>query len=220
MNIALRDLTAPTAIVELGDERSVAVYPLSGASEHELVTSEGSIDACARALRQVLPHASRDELGALVDEQVAIILDLAHKGIDRVIAWISADPERKRDGEEPKGEGLVPRDVVGYIIARVARLTGRSVAQVASEPYALTLWTHAQLAEIERFDSVREMGDRLDLAHLIALSFHEPKQLSKAAHRYEEAAGLLPSVASVKARGLEILNADRAMRGLPALSSL
>lgn len=103
---------------------------------------------------------------------------------------------------------------------RVARATGQPVLSIARQPYALTLWTHGRLAEIEHFESIRLLGARIDEASLAAVAFYEPKKLAKAYHRYEQLAGLLPSVSDTKRKGLDLLNADRVTRGLPPLTEI
>lgn len=106
------------------------------------------------------------------------------------------------------------------MIVRVASALSQPVLAVAGQPYALTLWTFGRLREIERFREINTMGDRLHLASLTAFAYHEPKKLSQEHQRFERLAGLLPSIEETKAKGLAILNADRAARGLPPLTEL
>jgi hypothetical protein len=73
----------------------------------------------------------------------------------------------------------------------VARETGQSVREVASESFALTLWTWATVQPIWREESVERMGERTDLAGLVAVAFHEPAKLQQAEMRYLKAAGQL-----------------------------
>ncbi len=68
---------------------------------------------------------------------------------------------------------------MGFVIARVAREHGRSVQAVASDSYALTLWTYLQSEEAERLTSLTREHNRIQLADMIAVGFHEPKKLSR-----------------------------------------
>lgn len=73
----------------------------------------------------------------------------------------------------------------------VAQGSGQTVRAVAGESFALTLWTWAELAQLKRERQVDRMGERTDLAGLVAVAFHEPASLQKAEYRYLSAAGTL-----------------------------
>lgn len=62
---------------------------------------------------------------------------------------------------------------------------------VAQEPFALTLWTWAELARMRKEQEVQRMGERTDMAGLMAVAFHKPEDLQKAEFRYLAAAGTL-----------------------------
>jgi hypothetical protein len=66
--------------------------------------------------------------------------------------------------------------------------------EVLTEPFALTLWTWGELRAIAREASVERMGERTDLAGLVAVGFHDPKGLEKADFRYLKAAGQLKTM--------------------------
>jgi hypothetical protein len=55
----------------------------------------------------------------------------------------------------------------------------------------LTLWTWAELAQMRRERQVDRMGERTDMAGLVAVAFHQPGELQKAELRYLSAAGTL-----------------------------
>ncbi len=85
-------------------------------------------------------------------------------------------------------------DAAQYVtraIVEVALRTGQSVRAVAAESFALTLWMWAELARIRKEEEVRRLGERTDLAGLIAVAFHKPEDLQKAEFRYLAAAGTL-----------------------------
>lgn len=77
------------------------------------------------------------------------------------------------------------------MIVQVAQATGATVREVAGESYALTLWTWAQVQRLTREDAVERLGDRTDMAGLMAVAFHEPAKLQQAEVRYLAAAGRL-----------------------------
>jgi hypothetical protein len=80
---------------------------------------------------------------------------------------------------------------VTRVIVEVAQETGQSVRTVAGESFALTLWTWGELARIRKEAQVDRMGERTDLAGLVAVAFHKPEDLQKAEFRYLAAAGTL-----------------------------
>jgi len=77
------------------------------------------------------------------------------------------------------------------VVVETATRTGRGVEAVAGESFALTLWTWAELRTMEREASVTRLGDRTDLAGMIAVAFHQPQDLQKMEMRYLKAAGTL-----------------------------
>lgn len=85
-------------------------------------------------------------------------------------------------------------DYIQRVILETATATGQSVRAVAAESFALTLWTWAGLRQIERERAVDRMGERTDLAGLVAVAFHEPAKLQQAEMRYLSAAGRLSSM--------------------------
>lgn len=80
---------------------------------------------------------------------------------------------------------------VARVLVTVARQTGRAVADIAGESFALTLWTWGELMAMDREAAVERMGERTDLAGLVAVAFHEPTKLHAAELRYMKAAGTL-----------------------------
>jgi len=80
---------------------------------------------------------------------------------------------------------------VQRVIVEVATATGQPVRAVAGEAFALTLWTWGELARMRREQQVERLGERTDLAGLVAVAFHEPHGLQKAEFRYLAAAGTL-----------------------------
>lgn len=80
---------------------------------------------------------------------------------------------------------------VQRVIVQVARATGRPVREVAGESFALTLWTWGEVMAMDKEAAVERMGERTDLAGLVAVAFHEPSKLQQAELRYLKAAGKL-----------------------------
>lgn len=80
---------------------------------------------------------------------------------------------------------------VQRVVVQVARETGRPVREVAGESFALTLWTWAEIMAMDKEAAVERMGERTDLAGLVAVAFHEPPKLQQAEMRYLKAAGKL-----------------------------
>ena len=62
---------------------------------------------------------------------------------------------------------------------------------VAQDSFALTLWTWAELRTMDREAAVTRLGDRTDLAGMVAVAFHQPQDLQKMEMRYLKAAGRL-----------------------------
>lgn len=83
---------------------------------------------------------------------------------------------------------------------------GRSIAAVAADSYALTLWTFAHLRQIDRHQEVERLGERVDLASMIAIGFHKPEGLERQEMRYLKAAGVLCSMTKrARERGERLL---------------
>jgi hypothetical protein len=80
---------------------------------------------------------------------------------------------------------------VARVIIEVAQGSGQTVRAVAGESFALTVWTWAELSQLKRERQVDRMGERTDLAGLVAVAFHQPADLQKAEYRYLSAAGTL-----------------------------
>jgi hypothetical protein len=103
----------------------------------------------------------------------------------------------------------VPRSVSQYVarvVVQVARATARPVAEVARDSFALTLWTWGEIMAMDREATVERMGERTDLAGLVAVAFHEPSKLQQAELRYLKAAGRLTSmIDQAKARALALV---------------
>ena len=85
-------------------------------------------------------------------------------------------------------------DYIARVIYETATATGQSVRAVAAESFALTLWTWGILKQREREQAVERLGERTDLAGLVAVAFHEPAKLQQAELRYLAAAGRLSSM--------------------------
>ena len=93
------------------------------------------------------------------------------------------------------------------VIVQTARETGQTVRQVASESFALTLWTWGMTQMMTRDEAVERMGERTDLAGLVAVAFHEPAKLQQAEYRYLQAAGRLQAtLQQARARGQALVN--------------
>jgi hypothetical protein len=84
-----------------------------------------------------------------------------------------------------------PDQYVRRVLVETATRTGRSLAAVAADPFALTLYTWGELQEMDSEARVSALGERIDLASLVAMSFHDPAQLQKAEMRYYRQAGVL-----------------------------
>lgn len=91
------------------------------------------------------------------------------------------------------------------VIVETAKEFGRPVREVLADPYALTLWSWGQCQAIGRERRVTRMGERTDMAGLVALAFHEPAKLGTAENRYLKAAGMLkPMQTAQKSRLLDL----------------
>ncbi len=80
------------------------------------------------------------------------------------------------------------------MVVETATRTGQPVRAVAAESFALTLWTWQEVARMQREAAVERMGERTDLAGLVAVAFHEPAKLQQAELRYLAAAGKLSTM--------------------------
>ena len=99
---------------------------------------------------------------------------------------------------------------VRRVIVDVAARTGQPVRAVAQESFALTLWTYGDLAQQQREAAIERMGERTDLAGLVAVAFHEPQALQKAEFRYLRAAGRLSAMMDAQRARLTALAAQMA----------
>lgn len=84
--------------------------------------------------------------------------------------------------------------MIGRVVVATAAATGQPVRCVAAESFALTLWTWHVYQRQQREAAVERMGERTDLAGLVAVAFHEPAKLQQAELRYLQAAGRLTSM--------------------------
>ena len=91
------------------------------------------------------------------------------------------------------------------MIGVLARESGQLMSTVADEPYINARLAFEQALELRRFDSVNRLGERVDLAEMFAMARHDPKALEKVHHRYEDLAGLIPTIAETKAAALRML---------------
>lgn len=96
-------------------------------------------------------------------------------------------------------------EYVARVIVQTATATGRSVRELAGDSFALTLWTWAEVQQLEREASVERLGERTDLAGLMAVAFHDPAGLQKAELRYLSAAGRLSAMLEQTRRRLTTL---------------
>lgn len=88
----------------------------------------------------------------------------------------------------------MPWDAEQYVrrvIVETAEATGQPVRVVATESFALTLWTWGEVRLLVREDAITRMGERTDLAGQVAIAFHQPQDLQKMEMRYLKAAGQL-----------------------------
>lgn len=64
------------------------------------------------------------------------------------------------------------------MLVQVAVKLGRHVVDVAADPFVLTLWTFWHIQQIQEVEAHEKHADRLDLAGLVAVSYHDPKELT------------------------------------------
>lgn len=76
----------------------------------------------------------------------------------------------------------------------VAARSGRSVAAVLEEPYALTLWAFVQMQDAERIAGEIRRRERLEMAHFDAYAFHAPKELGRIER---EVLGEIPTASAI-----------------------
>jgi len=84
------------------------------------------------------------------------------------------------------------------------------VQDVSQESFALTMWVWAECREIEREAGVTRLGERTDLAGLVAVAFHQPQELQKMETRYLKAAGRLSQMFKDTRERLSALASDMA----------
>lgn len=87
---------------------------------------------------------------------------------------------------------------------RVARDTGRSIASVAGDSYALTLFAWGHLIADDARDRLLRQGESLGLANDIAIGFHEPKKLKDRHLEYQDALGMRESAEDAVSRGIDL----------------
>ena len=74
----------------------------------------------------------------------------------------------------------------------------------------MTLWTWAELRQMDREAVVERMGERTDLAGQVAIAFHQPQDLQKMEMRYLKAAGQLSQMFEETKTRLTRMAADAA----------
>lgn len=82
--------------------------------------------------------------------------------------------------------------------------------EVSAESFAVTLWMWAELQQIAKEAAVERLGERTDLAGLVAVAFHQPQDLQKMEMRYLKAAGQLSRMFETTKTRLQHLAADMA----------
>ncbi len=100
------------------------------------------------------------------------------------------------------------------MIVDTARETGQAVREVAEESFAVTLWTWAELRQIEKEASVARMGERTDMAGQMAIAFHQPQDLQKMEMRYLKAAGQLSQMLETQKERMQRI-AEQAAKAKP-----
>jgi hypothetical protein len=95
--------------------------------------------------------------------------------------------------------------------------SGQSLRAVAEEDYAVTLWTYLQVEEDARLARYVSRSERLDLAALLALATHAPKELDRVRRDLlAEVRGDRTSLREKESRIIDRLRAMRRARRLPA----
>jgi hypothetical protein len=103
---------------------------------------------------------------------------------------------------------------VRRVLVEVSRDTGQPVRVVAGEAFAVTLWTWAELRQMDREASVERMGERTDMAGQMAIAFHQPQDLQKMEMRYLKAAGQLSQMFDTQKARLQKI-AEQAAKAKP-----
>ena len=99
---------------------------------------------------------------------------------------------------------------VRRVLVEVSRDTGQPIRVVAGEAFAVTLWTWAELRQMDKEASVTRLGERTDLAGQVAIAFHQPQDLQKMEMRYLKAAGQLSQMFEETKTRLARIAADAA----------
>jgi hypothetical protein len=105
------------------------------------------------------------------------------------------------------------------VLTQVAVRGGGQLRDVAEEAYAVTLWTFLELEDAARITRFVTRSERLDLAGLMAMATHAPKELSRV-HRelLREARGDRDAIRDKETRLIERLRTQfRPRRPRPAL---
>lgn len=90
------------------------------------------------------------------------------------------------------------------MIGVLARESGQLMSTVSEEPYINARLAFEQASELRHFDAVNRLGDRVDLAEMVAIAHHDPKSLAKVHRKYDDLAGLIPSIEDTKRAALRI----------------
>lgn len=69
------------------------------------------------------------------------------------------------------------------MIASVARDSGRSLASVAADSYALTLAAFLYSKDAERIESLSRQAEAIERAEMAAFAFHKPDKLGQFRNR-------------------------------------
>lgn len=102
------------------------------------------------------------------------------------------------------------------MIASVARDSGRSVADVGGESYALTLWAFLQGEDSKHLATLVAEKEQIELAELVALGFHEPKRIANEWMKWRAKIGGLESADVVREKAMELMaRHDAALRRNP-----
>lgn len=82
-------------------------------------------------------------------------------------------------------------EYVRRVIVACAKELGQRVDVVANSSFALTLWTYNELMAMREEERVHRLGERTDMAGMVAIAFHQPADLQKMEMRYLREAGHL-----------------------------
>jgi hypothetical protein len=83
---------------------------------------------------------------------------------------------------------------VRRIMVVCAREMGQRIEVIAQTSFAVLLWTYYELQEMKAQEAVERLGERTDMAGMVAVAFHQPQDLQKMEMRYLRAAGKLSSM--------------------------